>query len=97
MGQPTGDFGQEGVRPRTGEVVSGDLLLAVGGPDGSERSAYCIISIRQPSTSSSIRSPSEASAKCESSSPTGASYPASRAARPAAIRAVCTRNGEQDT
>ncbi|MEV6210650.1 ATP-binding protein [Kitasatospora sp. NPDC051914] len=36
MGQPTGEFGQEGVRPRTGEVVSGDLLLAVGGPDGSE-------------------------------------------------------------
>ncbi|WP_052390423.1 hypothetical protein [Streptomyces sp. NRRL B-24484] len=36
MGQPTGDFGQEGVRPRTGEVVSGDLLLAIGGPDGSE-------------------------------------------------------------
>ncbi|MCU7822815.1 ATP-binding protein [Kitasatospora sp. DSM 101779] len=36
MGQPTGDFGQEGARPRTGEVVSGDLLLAVGGPDGSE-------------------------------------------------------------
>ncbi|MFC6595871.1 ATP-binding protein [Kitasatospora paranensis] len=35
MGQPT-DFGQEGVRPRTGEIVSGDLLLAVGGPDGSE-------------------------------------------------------------
>ncbi|WP_405011550.1 ATP-binding protein [Kitasatospora sp. NBC_01539] len=36
MGQPTGDFAQEGVRPRTGEVVSGDLLLAIGGPDGSE-------------------------------------------------------------
>ncbi|MFD9125935.1 ATP-binding protein [Kitasatospora sp. NPDC059571] len=35
MGQPT-DFGQEGIRPRTGEIVSGDLLVAVGGPDGSE-------------------------------------------------------------
>ncbi|MFI6443040.1 ATP-binding protein [Kitasatospora sp. NPDC050543] len=36
MGQPSGDFRQEGVRPRTGELVSGGLLVSVGGPDGSE-------------------------------------------------------------
>ncbi|WP_045298818.1 hypothetical protein [Saccharothrix sp. ST-888] len=36
MAQPTGDFRQDGLRPRTGEVVSGDLLLTVGTPDGSE-------------------------------------------------------------
>ncbi|GAA0668774.1 hypothetical protein GCM10010193_20790 [Kitasatospora atroaurantiaca] len=36
MGQPPGDFRQEGLRPRTGEVVSGELLLTVGTPDGSE-------------------------------------------------------------
>ncbi|WP_190209403.1 ATP-binding protein [Kitasatospora indigofera] len=36
MGQPTGDFRQEGVRPRTGELVTGDLLVTVGSTDGSE-------------------------------------------------------------
>ncbi|MFC9326493.1 ATP-binding protein [Kitasatospora sp. NPDC057015] len=36
MGQPTGDFRQESVRPRTGELVSGDLLVTVGSTDGSE-------------------------------------------------------------
>jgi len=36
VGQPPGDFRQEGLRPRTGEVVSGELLLTVGTPDGSE-------------------------------------------------------------
>ncbi|GAA2821302.1 hypothetical protein GCM10010441_52150 [Kitasatospora paracochleata] len=36
MEQPGGDFRQDGVRPRTGELVSGERLLTVGGPDGSE-------------------------------------------------------------
>ena len=36
MGQPTGEFRQEGVRPRTGELVSGGLLVTIGAPDGSE-------------------------------------------------------------
>ncbi|GAA4864674.1 ATP-binding protein [Kitasatospora terrestris] len=36
MEQPDGDFRQDGARPRTGEVVSGERLLTVGGPDGSE-------------------------------------------------------------
>ncbi len=36
MGQPSGDFRQEGLRPRSGEIVAGELLLTVGGPDGSE-------------------------------------------------------------
>ncbi|MFB7663028.1 ATP-binding protein [Kitasatospora sp. NPDC056138] len=36
MAQPTGEFRQDGLRPRTGEVVSGGLLLTVGTPDGSE-------------------------------------------------------------
>ncbi|MDH6575677.1 ATP-binding protein [Kitasatospora sp. MAP5-34] len=36
MGQPSGDFRQDGLRPRGGEIVAGELLLTVGGPDGSE-------------------------------------------------------------
>ncbi|MGE7434711.1 ATP-binding protein [Kitasatospora sp. NPDC001175] len=36
MVQPSGDLRQDGLRPRTGEVVSGSLLLTIGGPDGSE-------------------------------------------------------------
>ncbi|WP_380285376.1 ATP-binding protein [Kitasatospora purpeofusca] len=36
MAQPTGDFRQESVRTRSGELVSGGLLVAVGGPEGSE-------------------------------------------------------------
>ena len=36
MGQPSGDFRQEGVRPRTGELVSGGLLVTIGAADGSE-------------------------------------------------------------
>ncbi len=55
------------VLPRTSEKY------AAGGPDGSDRSAYCIRSIRHPSTSSSIRSPREASWNPASSSPTGGS------------------------
>ncbi|MGW4892139.1 ATP-binding protein [Kitasatospora sp. NPDC004240] len=36
MGQPSGEFRQEGVRARSGELVSGGLLVTVGTPDGSE-------------------------------------------------------------
>jgi len=36
VGQPTDDFRQDGARPRTGEVVSGEHLLTVGGLEGSE-------------------------------------------------------------
>ncbi|MFJ4091966.1 ATP-binding protein [Kitasatospora sp. NPDC089913] len=36
MAQPTGDFRQESVRTRNGELVSGGLLVGVGGPEGSE-------------------------------------------------------------
>ncbi|GAA2132128.1 hypothetical protein GCM10009760_06700 [Kitasatospora kazusensis] len=36
MAQPSGDFRQDGLRPRNGEMVAGELLLTVGGPDGSE-------------------------------------------------------------
>ncbi|MFF2954501.1 ATP-binding protein [Kitasatospora sp. NPDC057965] len=36
MAQPTGDFRQESVRTRSGELVSGGLLVTVGGPEGSE-------------------------------------------------------------
>ncbi|MFJ1704233.1 ATP-binding protein [Kitasatospora sp. NPDC088346] len=39
MGQPTGDFRQDGLRARTGEVFPGDLMLTVGGADGSEATA----------------------------------------------------------
>ncbi|MEU9127079.1 ATP-binding protein [Kitasatospora sp. NPDC048540] len=39
MGQPTGDFRQDGPRPRTREVFPGDLMLTVGGADGSEVTA----------------------------------------------------------
>ncbi|MFE7589385.1 ATP-binding protein [Kitasatospora sp. NPDC057512] len=36
MSQPTGEFRQEAVRTRGGELVSGGLLVGVGAPDGSE-------------------------------------------------------------
>ncbi|MFE7559531.1 ATP-binding protein [Kitasatospora sp. NPDC057500] len=36
MAQPTGDFRQESVRTRSGELVSGGLLVTIGGPEGSE-------------------------------------------------------------
>ncbi|MER5864176.1 ATP-binding protein [Kitasatospora sp. NPDC002040] len=36
MGQPPGDLGQEPLRLRTGDLVSGELLLSIGSPDGSE-------------------------------------------------------------
>ncbi|MEV7022276.1 ATP-binding protein, partial [Kitasatospora sp. NPDC093558] len=36
MAQPTGEFRQEAVRARGGELVSGALLVGVGAPDGSE-------------------------------------------------------------
>lgn len=36
MGQPPGDLSQEPPRLRSGELVSGELLLSVGSPDGSE-------------------------------------------------------------
>ncbi|MFE2411356.1 ATP-binding protein [Kitasatospora sp. NPDC059408] len=36
MAQPTGEFRQEAVRARSGELVSGALLVGVGAPDGSE-------------------------------------------------------------
>ncbi|MFJ2575771.1 ATP-binding protein [Kitasatospora aureofaciens] len=36
MAQPSGDFRQEAVRTRGGELVSGGLLVGVGAPDGSE-------------------------------------------------------------
>ncbi|WP_285734906.1 ATP-binding protein [Kitasatospora phosalacinea] len=36
MGQPSGDFRGDGVRPRSGELVSGERLVVVGGPEGSE-------------------------------------------------------------
>ncbi|MFJ2779953.1 MULTISPECIES: ATP-binding protein [unclassified Kitasatospora] len=36
MGQPSGEFRQEAVRIRGGELVSGGLLVSVGTPDGSE-------------------------------------------------------------
>ncbi|MFI9327499.1 ATP-binding protein [Kitasatospora sp. NPDC052868] len=36
MGQPSGEFRQEAVRTRGGELVSGGLLVSVGTPDGSE-------------------------------------------------------------
>ncbi|MFF0412854.1 ATP-binding protein [Kitasatospora sp. NPDC004745] len=36
MAQPTGEFRQEAVRTRGGELVSGGLLVGVGAPDGSE-------------------------------------------------------------
>ncbi len=36
MAQPTGDFRPESVRTRSGELVSGGLLVGVGGPEGSE-------------------------------------------------------------
>ncbi|MEV6973662.1 ATP-binding protein [Kitasatospora sp. NPDC093806] len=36
MGQPTGDFRPESVRIRSGELVSGGLLVTVGAPEGSE-------------------------------------------------------------
>ncbi|MFB6890688.1 ATP-binding protein [Kitasatospora sp. NPDC056327] len=36
MAQPTGDFRQESVRTRSGELVTGGLLVTVGGPEGSE-------------------------------------------------------------
>ncbi|MBB4946910.1 hypothetical protein F4556_002445 [Kitasatospora gansuensis] len=36
MGQPPGELGQEPLRLRTGDLVSGELLLSVGSPDGSE-------------------------------------------------------------
>ncbi|MFJ3789062.1 ATP-binding protein [Kitasatospora sp. NPDC090091] len=36
MGQPSGEFRQEAVRTRGGELVSGGLLVTVGTPDGSE-------------------------------------------------------------
>ncbi|MFI9270374.1 ATP-binding protein [Kitasatospora sp. NPDC052896] len=36
MGQPSGDFGQESLRVRAGQLVSGRYLVTVGGPDGSD-------------------------------------------------------------
>ncbi|MET8624985.1 ATP-binding protein [Kitasatospora sp. NPDC004669] len=36
MAQPTGEFRQEAVRTRGGELVSGGLLVGVGAPEGSE-------------------------------------------------------------
>ncbi|MFJ9441329.1 ATP-binding protein [Kitasatospora sp. NPDC101235] len=36
MAQPSGEFRQEAVRIRGGELVSGGLLVGVGAPDGSE-------------------------------------------------------------
>ncbi|MFJ5233659.1 ATP-binding protein [Kitasatospora sp. NPDC088391] len=36
MGQPSGEFRGDGVRPRSGELVSGERLVVVGGPEGSE-------------------------------------------------------------
>ncbi|RGD61395.1 ATP-binding protein [Kitasatospora xanthocidica] len=36
MSQPSGEFRQEAVRTRGGELVSGGLLVGVGAPDGSE-------------------------------------------------------------
>lgn len=36
MGQPSGEFRQEAVRTRGGELVSGGLLVTVGTPEGSE-------------------------------------------------------------
>ncbi|WP_153462650.1 ATP-binding protein [Streptomyces kaniharaensis] len=36
MAQPSGDFRQEAVRTRGGELVCGGLLVGVGAPDGSE-------------------------------------------------------------
>ncbi|MFD8480173.1 ATP-binding protein [Kitasatospora sp. NPDC059673] len=36
MGQPSGEFRGDGVRPRGGELVSGERLVVVGGPEGSE-------------------------------------------------------------
>ena len=36
MGQPSGDFRQEGVRPRTGDLVAGGLLVTIGAAEGSE-------------------------------------------------------------
>ncbi|MEV7771441.1 ATP-binding protein [Kitasatospora sp. NPDC086791] len=36
MAQPSGEFRQEAVRTRGGELVSGGLLVGVGAPDGSE-------------------------------------------------------------
>uniref|UniRef100_UPI001CCAB994 hypothetical protein n=1 Tax=Streptomyces sp. LS1784 TaxID=2851533 RepID=UPI001CCAB994 len=36
MAQPSGEFRQEAVRIRGGELVSGGLLVGFGAPDGSE-------------------------------------------------------------
>ncbi|MGW2545436.1 ATP-binding protein, partial [Kitasatospora sp. NPDC001574] len=36
MGQPSGEFRQEAVRARSGELVTGGLLVTVGTPEGSE-------------------------------------------------------------
>lgn len=36
MAQPSGEFGQENLRVRAGELVSGRYLVTVGGPDGSD-------------------------------------------------------------
>ncbi|MFJ7906175.1 ATP-binding protein [Kitasatospora sp. NPDC096204] len=36
MAQPSGEFRQDAVRTRGGELVSGGLLVGVGAPDGSE-------------------------------------------------------------
>ncbi|MGW6912291.1 ATP-binding protein [Kitasatospora sp. NPDC054939] len=36
MGQPSGEFRQEGARTRSGELVAGGLLVAIGTPEGSE-------------------------------------------------------------
>ncbi|RKE21165.1 hypothetical protein BX266_4544 [Streptomyces sp. TLI_171] len=36
MVQPSGEFRGDGVRPRGGELVSGERLVVVGGPEGSE-------------------------------------------------------------
>lgn len=36
VGQPSGEFRQEGARTRSGEIVSGGLLVGIGTPEGSE-------------------------------------------------------------
>ncbi|MFF7632845.1 hypothetical protein ACFZB9_06785 [Kitasatospora sp. NPDC008050] len=36
MAQPSGDFGQENLRVRSGDLVAGNYLVSVGGPDGSD-------------------------------------------------------------
>ncbi|GAB2707031.1 hypothetical protein [Kitasatospora kifunensis] len=36
MAQPSGDFGQENLRVRSGDLVAGRYLVSVGGPDGSD-------------------------------------------------------------